>query len=83
VTYCEINMLSHMLRQMVFVASNAISSFNIMFIVVIFRVEEPLRLCYRGVELDPISACWNASDEILLILKFSEGCVIRELGETA
>jgi hypothetical protein len=57
-TYSKVNVISYTLRQVVLVAGDTIATFNVVFVVVIFRIEQLLRLCHGCIELNPISACF-------------------------
>lgn len=51
-------MLSHIAGEMILVASNAVTPCGVVFVVVIFGVEQLLGLSDSGVELDPVASCF-------------------------
>jgi hypothetical protein len=54
-TYCKVDVLANILRQMILVTCDTVASRKVVFVVVILRVEQLLCLGYCRIELDPIA----------------------------
>ena len=54
-TYCKVDVLANILRQMILVTCDTVASRKVVFVVVILRVEQLLCLGHCRIELDPIA----------------------------
>ena len=54
-TYCKVDVLANILRQMILVTCDTVASREVVFVVVILRVEQVFRLGHCRIELDPIA----------------------------